>query len=52
MQESMIDVCFVSMPFSDVLAFLATIPPFFLHARFLSRAGSLAAVRKGGIGGA
>ncbi len=36
----------LSMPFSDVLAFLATIPPFFLHARFLSRAGSLTGARK------
>jgi len=28
----------LALPISDVLAFLATIPPFFLHARFLSRA--------------
>jgi len=28
----------LSMPVSDVLAFLATIPPFLLHVRFLSRA--------------
>lgn len=30
----------LSMPVSDVLACLATIPPFLSHARFLSRAGA------------
>ena len=29
----------LSVPTSDVMAFLATIPPFVLHARFLARAG-------------
>ncbi len=31
----------LSLPVSDVLAFLATIPPFVLHARFLRRAGRI-----------
>ncbi len=31
----------LALPVSDVLAFIATMPPFFLHTRFLYRAGLL-----------
>ena len=37
----------LALPVSDVLAFLATIPPFLLHARFLARAGRRRAPRCG-----
>ena len=36
----------LSMPVSDVLAFLATIPPFILHVRFLSSAAGLVRRRR------
>ena len=36
----------LALPVSDVLAFLATIPPFVLHARFLARAGRRVAARR------
>jgi Na+-driven multidrug efflux pump len=36
----------LSMPVSDVLACLATIPPFILHARFLAKAGTLRLKRR------
>lgn len=36
----------LALPISDILAFVATIPPFVLHARFLSRADALRAARK------
>ena len=38
----------VAHPFSDVLAFLFTIPPFFSHARFLRRAAA-AGPRRGAV---
>ena len=38
----------LSMPVSDVLACLATIPPFLLHARFLARAGRIRGKRTRG----
>ena len=36
----------LSMPVSDVLACLATVPPFVLHARFLAKAGTLRLKRR------
>ena len=36
----------LAMPVSDVLACLATIPPFLLHARFLAKAGMLRIKRR------